>query len=68
MNLNKKALDLSYKLLANVGVRDYANALPDVQRILLASFTEIYIKAINDEREGKKYDPALQMIVKESLV
>ena len=61
MNLNKKALDLSYKLLANVGVKDYSNHVPDVQRTLLASFVEVYVKARSDECRGIDFDPATQI-------
>ena len=61
MNLALRANDLTYKLLANVGIKDYANHFPDVQRTLLSFSVEVYIKARRDERDGIDFDPATQM-------
>ena len=68
MDLNKKSLDLSYKLLANARVKDYENHISDFRNVLLSCLVEVYIKARDDERKSKDYDPATQSFVKESSV
>lgn len=60
MNLNKKSLDLAYKILANTGVKDYANHVPDLHRIILTHSVGVYIKARCDELNKEEYDPATQ--------
>ena len=60
MKLQKRALDLAYKICANVGVQNYNNHVADVQRIILASFVGVYIKARSDELNKEEYDPAAQ--------
>lgn len=60
MNLNKKSLDYSYKILANVGITNYNAHIADVKRILLAAFVDVYIKARDDQKKRKDYDPATQ--------
>lgn len=68
MNLNKKALDLSYKLLANARVEKYADHISDFRNILLACLVEVYIKARDDERKNKDYDSASQNFTVESSI
>jgi len=60
MNLSKNSLDLAYKLLANVGTKNYYNHVADVHRIILAHSVGVYIKARQDELNKKEYDPATQ--------
>jgi len=60
MFLSKKALDLSYKILANVQVKDYSAHLDNVKFMLETTFLAIYIKARDDERNNKKWDPLIQ--------
>ena len=60
MYLNKKSLDLAYKICAHVGVKNYSDALPDIQRILLASFVEVYVKARYAESNDGEWDSATQ--------
>ena len=56
MTLNKKSLDLSYKILANLQVKDYNKHISDIKGILLAAFVEVYIKARHDQANGKEWD------------
>ena len=61
MTLHKNSLDLSYKILANLQVKDYNKHIADLNRILLAAFVEVYIKARHDELSGKEWDAAASM-------
>lgn len=58
MALNKKSLDLSYKILANLRVKDYNVHIADLNMILLSSFVEVYTKARYDESQGNEWDIA----------
>ena len=60
MFLSKKALDLSCKILANVQVKNYSEHLSDIKFMLETAFLAIYIKARDDERNNKKWDPLIQ--------
>lgn len=68
MNLNEKSLNLAYKICAQVGVKNYSDVLPDVQRTLLSAFVGVYIKARHDELNKREYDPATQMSPADSSV
>lgn len=61
MTLHKKSLDLTYKILANLRVKDYDVHLSDLNSILLAAFVKVYIKARADELDSKEYDISAQM-------
>ena len=61
MSLSNKSLNLAYKLVANVGVTNYNDHIPDVQRMLLAAFVDVYTNARLDEREDNDYDPAIDI-------
>jgi hypothetical protein len=61
MTLNKKSLDLSYKILANLQVSDYNKHISDLKTILLAAFIEVYSKARHDESQGEEWDSSFEM-------
>ena len=61
MTLHKKSLDLSYKILANLRVKDYNAHIAELKMILLAAFIEVYTKARHDESTSEKWDTATQM-------
>jgi len=60
MTLNKRSLALSYKILANLQVKDYSKHILDIKRMLDTAFVEVYIKARHDEKDGKDWDTATQ--------
>ena len=61
MTLHKKSLDLSYKILANLRVKDYNVRIVDIRMMLLVAFTEVYVKARHDESNNEPMDDATQM-------
>ena len=60
MDLNKKSLNLANKLCSHLGLQNYTNSLPDIQRMLLTAFVGIYLKARSDQLNKIEYDPATQ--------
>lgn len=61
MTLDKKSLDLSYKILANLRVKNYNLYMSDIKLMLLTAFVEVYIKARHDESNNEPMDNATQM-------
>ena len=61
MTLNKKSLDLSYKILANLRVKDYNIHITELRMILLSAFVEVYTKGRHDECSSEQWDTATQM-------
>lgn len=61
MLLYKKSLDLSYKILANLQVKDYNVHIVDIRHILLFAFVEVYTKARHDESVNKEWDVSTSM-------
>jgi len=61
MNLDKNALDLAYKILANVQVKDYGKHLYDVKHMILTALVSCYIKARHDQKHGKDYDQTISL-------
>lgn len=60
MTLHKKSLDLSYKILANLQVKNYNAHISDLRGVLLAAFVEVYTKARHDEMSHESYDVAAE--------
>lgn len=58
MTLHKKSLDLAYKILANLRVKDYNAHIADIRMTLLVAFVEVYVKAMHDESQGNEWDIA----------
>ncbi|MCK4818375.1 hypothetical protein KA005_21575 [bacterium] len=61
MTLNKKSLDFSYKILANLRVKDYNAHIADIRMILLSAFVEVYTKGRHDECSSEQWDIATQI-------
>lgn len=55
MLLRKRATDLTYKILANLQVKDYTAHEADLHAILVQALSAMYKKARQDERDGKVY-------------
>ena len=56
MTLDKISLDLTYKILANVQIKDYSKHAANVKSILLASLTSVYTKARHEEFAKEPWD------------
>lgn len=55
MLLRKRATELTYRILANLQIKDYAAHEGDLNEILLQALSAMYKKARQDERDGKVY-------------
>ena len=55
MLLRKRATELTYKILSNLQIKDYAAHEGELHAILVQALSSMYKKARQDERDGKVY-------------
>lgn len=56
MSLQQDSTHLALKILANVGIRNHANYLDDLQYTLLLALSKAYIKGRNHERDALPWE------------
>lgn len=62
MTLDKKAYDLTCRILANIHTKDHHRYISDVHIMILTVLVKTYIQARRDEAAGHPYDDTIIFI------